>query len=133
MNHLPEHLLYIPTAPRQRRVHLIALLLIVAGMLAGCGNSSQQTAASPSATPLATSLPPTATPVPFPGKEFPFQVNNESGANPVSIIAGPDGNLWFTQIIAISQITPTGQIKRVKTSGPGNGYCDITAGPDGNL
>jgi streptogramin lyase len=57
-------------------------------------------------------------------------------AAPLNIVAGPDGNLWFTQADpefgpgSITRITPQGQV----TQFPFNGYpWDITVGPDGNL
>jgi len=70
---------------------------------------------------------------------------NEYGADPRSITAGPDGNLWFTESLAnrIGRITPDGAITEFsagltdKVTSPGSEYpaspSDITAGPDGNL
>jgi streptogramin lyase len=59
-----------------------------------------------------------------------------SGASPSGITAGPDGNLWFTEVTAngIGRITPTGEITEffagiTESSAPNS----ITAGPDGNL
>lgn len=67
-----------------------------------------------------------------------------TGAIPYSITAGPDGNLWFTEIgFNISQsslfvgkigkITPTGAITEYPLSGANKIPNIITAGPDGNL
>ena len=52
---------------------------------------------------------------------------------PQFITAGPDGNLWFTELFSrIGRITTSGVITEfpVPTAGNPNG---ITAGPDGNL
>jgi streptogramin lyase len=59
------------------------------------------------------------------------------GFNPVSITAGPDGNLWFisdANSTAVGQITPAGVVT-VFSQGlnPGSSLLNITAGPDGNL
>src|SRR5207248_5728698 len=51
------------------------------------------------------------------------------------VAAGPDGNLWFTEVNdpAIGRITPTGTVDEF-TSGMTSGTPQgITAGPDGNL
>src|SRR5439155_24402895 len=54
---------------------------------------------------------------------------------PVSITAGSDGNLWFTESLGnnIGQITPLGVITEypVPTANSSPGF--ITAGPEGNL
>ena len=57
-------------------------------------------------------------------------------STPVSITAGPDGNLWFTEFSGtkIGKITTAGVITEytngLASSGQPNG---ITAGPDGNI
>jgi streptogramin lyase len=57
----------------------------------------------------------------------------------MSITAGPDGNLWFTEIEGgkIGRITPRGTITefplRSTCGSYGCGPVGITAGPDGNL
>jgi streptogramin lyase len=63
--------------------------------------------------------------------EFPIPTAN---SEPVGITAGPDGNVWFTELAAnkIGRITPGGTISEfpIPTGGrPGR----IAAGPDGNL
>ena len=53
---------------------------------------------------------------------------------PNAITAGPDGNLWSTEIFAgkIARITPSGAVTEFPV--PNNGcLVDIIAGPDGNL
>jgi virginiamycin B lyase len=54
---------------------------------------------------------------------------------PGPIIAGPDGNLWFTEPYAnqIGQITPAGQITLFSPPTPGSLPTGITVGPNGNL
>jgi streptogramin lyase len=59
-----------------------------------------------------------------------------SGADPLAITEGPDGNVWFADggtTKAIGRITPAGAITEF-TSGLTHGTPnDITLGPDGNL
>jgi streptogramin lyase len=56
---------------------------------------------------------------------------------PASIVAGPDGNLWFTESHAIGRITPSGAVTEYGTANglnPGNMlFGDIALGSDGNL
>jgi len=55
---------------------------------------------------------------------------------PRGITAGPDGNLWFTQIGTaneIGRITPSGRITNFTIPTANSSPEDITAGPDGNL
>jgi streptogramin lyase len=53
------------------------------------------------------------------------------GGDPLSITAGPDGNLWFTAGTSnIGRITTAGKITEFPVSSEPFG---ITAGPDGNL
>src|SRR5437016_726392 len=56
------------------------------------------------------------------------------GSEPYGITAGPDGNLWFTEIMAsrIGRITPAGVTTEFALAS-GSEPTDITAGPDGNL
>jgi streptogramin lyase len=62
-----------------------------------------------------------------------------TNSGPTGIVAGPDGNLWFTEFAAnkIGEINPTTHaisefaVPTAKKSNPGP--YDITAGPDGNL
>ena len=53
----------------------------------------------------------------------------------MAITAGPDGNLWFTELGgAIGRTTPAGVITEFRAGLPDNSAPkDITAGPDGNL
>jgi streptogramin lyase len=59
---------------------------------------------------------------------------------PGPMIAGPDGNLWFTEAAVhilmpqIGRVTPSGIITEFPIgSSPFPGGLDITAGPDGNV
>src|ERR1019366_9283446 len=56
---------------------------------------------------------------------------------PASIVAGPDGNLWFTESHAIGRITPSGAVNEYGTAnGLNTGnmlFGDIALGSDGNL
>jgi virginiamycin B lyase len=64
--------------------------------------------------------------------EFPIPTN---GADPVDIVSGPDGNLWFTEVAGkIGQINPTTHaIAEFPVPTAGAEAADIAAGPDGNL
>jgi virginiamycin B lyase len=64
--------------------------------------------------------------------EFPIPT---SGGDPVDIVSGPDGNLWFTEVAGkIGQINPTTHaIAEFPVPTAGVEAADITAGPDGNL
>src|SRR5437667_5107057 len=53
-------------------------------------------------------------------------------SNATAIAAGPDGNLWFTEINKVGRITPRGAITEFPVS-LGHFLSSITAGPDGNL
>src|SRR2546430_177664 len=58
-------------------------------------------------------------------------------AEPLEIVAGPDGNLWFTEGgigHSIGKITPAGVVTEYGAGiTRGSGLSDIDAGPDGNL
>ena len=56
-------------------------------------------------------------------------------SEPFDIIAGPDGNLWFTEYRGsrIARITPAGVVTEFNLPMPGRQPSHITTGPDGNL
>ena len=59
-----------------------------------------------------------------------------SGAQPAAIVAGPDGNLWFTEpssFNAIGRCTPSGQISEYPLPTANAEPVSIAAGPDGNI
>ena len=66
-----------------------------------------------------------------------FSTGITAGSEPLGITAGPEGNLWFTELQGgrIARITPTGTV----TEFPGLDHApviapeEITVGPDGNL
>jgi streptogramin lyase len=74
--------------------------------------------------------------------EYPLPAN---GAAPIGITAGPDGNVWFTEIQIstlapysrsggkIGRITPTGAITEFSIPTADSRPSGITTGPDGNL
>jgi streptogramin lyase len=61
------------------------------------------------------------------------QVSNaKDGGDPISIAAGPDGNMWFTELFGrIGRITPSGAVTEFK--GLPQLVGGIAAGPDGAL
>jgi streptogramin lyase len=64
--------------------------------------------------------------------EYPIPTAN---SNPDVITAGPDGNLWFTELSAnkIGRITPQGLITEFTIPTANSQPFGITAGPDGNV
>jgi streptogramin lyase len=58
-----------------------------------------------------------------------------AASSPVDIVAGPDGNLWFTESAGnkIGRITPAGVIAEFTTARGLSTPQGIVAGPDGNL
>jgi streptogramin lyase len=58
-----------------------------------------------------------------------------SGSDPYEITAGPDGNLWFTNLNAgyIGRVTPAGTLTRFSAGVSPGELRGIVAGPDGNL
>jgi streptogramin lyase len=65
--------------------------------------------------------------------EFPLSNSSES---PGGIVAGPDGNLWFTEYYSgnIGRITPTGTITEfIVAAGKNMSPSGITLGADCNL
>jgi virginiamycin B lyase len=55
--------------------------------------------------------------------------------NVFDLTAGPDGNVWFTDIqtSSIGRITPTGVVTEFPLPAPDSGPFMIATGPDGNL
>jgi streptogramin lyase len=64
--------------------------------------------------------------------EFPVPTAN---SGPVSIVTGPDGNLWFTEINAnkIGRMTTGGEFTEFSIPTPNSQPDEIDVGPDGNL
>jgi streptogramin lyase len=65
-----------------------------------------------------------------------FSAGITPGARPLGIVAGPDGNLWFTESGGdrIGRITPSGVVIEFSAGlTPGSQPSDITLGMDGNL
>jgi virginiamycin B lyase len=56
------------------------------------------------------------------------------GGDPGAIVAGPDGNVWFTEAGAIARISPTGAITEFHAGlNPGSEPFDLVLGADGSL
>src|SRR4029453_18259009 len=65
-----------------------------------------------------------------------FSAGITAGAAPNFITAGPDGNLWFTELFGnrIGRITPAGVVTELSAGiTAAAAPFGITAGPDGNL
>ncbi len=64
--------------------------------------------------------------------EFPIPTPN---SRPYTIVAGPDGNLWFTESVGnkIGRITPSGVITEFPVPTAASGPYGIALGPDGNI
>lgn len=64
--------------------------------------------------------------------EFPVPT---AASRPYTIVAGPDGNLWFTESVGnkIGRITPGGLITEFPVPMAGSGPYGICVGPDGNI
>src|SRR6185295_9098985 len=58
-----------------------------------------------------------------------------TGTNPAQVVAGPDGNLWFSDRNgAVGRITTAGAVTRVTTGlNTGSAVRSIAMGPDGNM
>jgi streptogramin lyase len=69
-----------------------------------------------------------------------FSTGITAGSGPAGIVAGADGNLWFTEAVGnrIGRITPSGTVTEFASgitaaSGPLGNLGGIVAGADGNL
>jgi streptogramin lyase len=60
-------------------------------------------------------------------------VNPSANPYPARITAGPDGNLWFTEVHKIAKITTRGTITEYPLLTADAHPLSIAAGPDGNL
>lgn len=65
--------------------------------------------------------------------EFPIPTHRQ----PMTITAGPDGNLWFTEFFRaaekIGTVTPTGSLTEVSIPTSNGVAHGIATGPDGNV
>ncbi len=128
---------------RRRKTITPALLAVLTCLAALLGVPAAAGAATGSATEL---FPISGVPV---IKQFP----TTAGTDPAAVTAGPDGNIWFTEVSSpagddwgVGRMTFTGQnegpegtvvnfSKGIVSAGPAphGDLFDITAGPDGNL
>ena len=99
---------------------MLALLLLLAGLVGGCATSSPP---GPS---------PTSTPTPGIRGIFHEYALPPSKLAPGDIVAGPDGNLWFSEGNKIGRIAPSGKISEFSLA-PHASAQRIAAGSDGNL
>jgi streptogramin lyase len=71
-----------------------------------------------------------------PGQVTEYADGITAGSDPRGVVAGPDGNMWFTEIIGnrIGKITPSGAVTEYSAGiTPGSQPYDIAAGTDGNV
>jgi virginiamycin B lyase len=124
-------------SPRQRRLTalgavaaVLVLSILAASLFTHSGPRPPVQVATP--TPIPTWA--TAGPSTLKGTLTQFRVPTP-GADPNDIVAGPDGNLWFTEAHAnkIGRSTPQGGIAEFAVPTPDSGLTAIAAGPDGNL
>src|SRR5438309_725940 len=109
-----------------RILFLLSLLLLVTGC--GLDNNTVKNTASPASSTQSTGTG-TRSPV---ITEFALPTQ---GGIPYQITAGPDGNLWFTEIVGnrIGRISPTRGISEFSLPTAGSRPYGIALGPDGNL
>src|SRR5262249_42573788 len=64
-----------------------------------------------------------------------FSIGLTPDSAPRDIVAGPNGNLWFTEEGGnrIGTITPSGVVSEFLLPNPGSEPTGMVAGPDGNL
>ena len=108
---------------------LPALLLFLVGLVSACSTSTTSDS--------------TPTPTSTPGIKGIFHeyALPPSQFVPNTITAGPDGNLWFTEIMQngsvqaskIARMTPTGTLSEFSLPSANTLASDIITGPDGNL
>ena len=102
--------------------------LMAVGLMCVFGVESQTSSATLAFVATTTDVTLTTLPCSAVPDEFP------AGGRPYGIAAGPDGNLWFTQLSnKIGQITPLGIVTEFPLPGANSSTAGITAGPDGNL
>src|SRR5947209_3969028 len=109
-----------------RILFLLSLLLLVTGC--GLGNNTVKNTASPASSTQSTGTG-TRSPV---ITEFALPTQ---GSIPYQITVGPDGNLWFTEIVGnkIGRISPTGSISEFPIPTANSRPFGIALGPGGNL
>ena len=108
-----------------RSIARLWIVTLLAGVLAGCGQTPSGQSATPTASPRALKSGQTLT-------EFALPTTH---AGPESITTGPDGNLWFTEHDAnkIGRITPTGEVTEFPIPTDSTRPVVIASGPDGAL
>jgi streptogramin lyase len=116
----------IHRSPFSNSVELMLLLTFI-GLLAGCSTAS-----------TGGSLPPSVSAIKGTVSIFTLPT---AASDPAAITAGPDGNVWFTQVSGtssgpsskIGRITSTGTMSEFPPSALTGNLGSITLGPDGNL
>jgi virginiamycin B lyase len=63
------------------------------------------------------------------------QQNPTGSSRPIAIAVGPDGNIWFTELLGnkVAKITTAGVITEFTLPAPNSQPGGITTGPDGNI
>ncbi len=115
--------------PHREPLCTVLMLLFLAGLVSACS------------TPITSGSSPTPTSTQGIRGIFHEYALPPSQFVPGTITAGPDGNLWFTEIMQngsvqmgkIERITPTGTFSEFSLPSANTLATDIITGPDGNL
>ncbi|HEX6817743.1 MAG TPA: hypothetical protein VF120_05160, partial [Ktedonobacterales bacterium] len=124
--------------PRRRSVAACAVVFATSLLLVACGRN----VSVPGRTTIPTSLTPRATQVG--GAAFVEYAIPAGDGYPVSIVVGPDGNLWVTQHLPpddnsdtpyVGRLTPSGTLTEYPFASHGEAHNPdgLTIGPDKNL
>src|SRR5579864_2999107 len=113
-------------SPHRELLRTMLMLLLLAGLVSACSTS------------IAPGSSPTPTSTQGIRGIFHEYALSPSQFVPGTITAGPDGNLWFTEILqnggsSIGRITTSGKITEFPLPSANSFSSSITAGSDGNL
>src|SRR6202140_1250350 len=129
--------------PRREPLRIVLMLLFLAGLVSACGTSiTSSSSPTPNSTQASSSSPTPNSTQGIRGIFHEFALP-PSPFVPFTITAGPDGNLWFTEIMQnqngsvqagkIARLTPTGTLSEFSLPSANTLATDIIPGPDGNL
>jgi len=127
--------------PHREPLRKMLLLLFLAVVVSACGASITASSSPTPTSTQASSFSPTPTSTRGIRGIFHEYALPPSQFVPFTITAGPDGNLWFTEIMQngsvqagrIERLTPTGTVSAYSLPSANTSATDIITGPDGNL